>query len=61
MYKHKPIPVTNVKIGDKVYNCNAQGIVELPERYEQFNPIEEVKLRIVKTVKKTVERDDYKV
>ena len=36
MYKHKPIPMTNVKIGDKVYNCNAQGIVELPERYEQF-------------------------
>jgi len=61
MYKHKPIPVTNVKIGDKVYNCNAQGIVELPEIYKQFNPIEEVKLRIVKTVKKTVERDDSKV
>ena len=54
MYKHKPIPMTNVKIGDKVYNCNAQGIVELPERYEQFNPMEE--LTIVKK-KKVVKND----
>jgi hypothetical protein len=61
MYKHKPIPVTNVKIGEVVYNCNAQGIVELPERYEQFNPIEEVKIKTVKTVKKTVIKDDSKV
>ena len=43
MIKHKPIPKTDVKIGDKVYKCNAQGIVELPEVYEQFNPIEKPK------------------
>lgn len=47
MYKHKPKPRTNVTIGigkDKVtYRCNGQGIVELPEVYPQFNPIEEKK------------------
>ena len=43
MIKHRPIPKTNVKIGKTVYKCNAQGIVELPEIYKQFNPIEEVK------------------
>ena len=45
MYKHKPTPMTDVKIDDKVYNCNAQGIVELPEIYKQFNPIQEVKTK----------------
>ena len=45
LYAHKPIPKTDVKIGDKVYKCNAQGIVELPEIYKQFNPIEEVKIK----------------
>ena len=54
MYKHKPIPKTDVKIGDKVYKCNAQGIVELPERYEQFIPMGE--LSIVKK-KKVIKHD----
>jgi len=49
MIKHRPIPKTNVKIGKTVYKCNAQGIVELPEIYKQFNPIE-------KKEKKKVER-----
>lgn len=43
MIKHKPEPKTNVKIGDVTYKCNGQGIVELPEAYPQFNPIEEPK------------------
>lgn len=45
MIKHKPIPKCNVKIGDKVYKCNGLGIVELPQRIESFNPIEEPKKR----------------
>ncbi len=40
MIKHRPIPETDVKIGDVVYKCK-HGIVELPEVYKQFNPIEE--------------------
>ena len=55
MYKHKPIPRTNVTIGkgeDKVeYKCNAHGIVELPGIYKQFNPIEEVKTKKKKVLK----------
>jgi len=50
MYKHKPIPKTDVKIGDIVYKCK-HGIVELPEVYPQFNPIEEVKKKKKKVVK----------
>ena len=55
MYKHKPIPVTNVKIGKTTYNCNAQGIVELPEIYKQFNPIEEVKIKTKKVKKDAID------
>jgi hypothetical protein len=53
MYKHKPIPKTDVKIEEDKpsYKCNAQGIVMLPDIYPQFNPIEEVKKE-----KKKVER-----
>ena len=51
MIKHKPIPKTDVKIGKVVYKCNGLGIVELPDVYEQFNPIEKPK-------KKKVEKDE---
>ena len=57
MIKHKPRPKTNVKIGDTVYKCNAQGIVELPEIYKQFNPIEEVKTK-PKKVKEVKDEQD---
>ena len=50
MYKHKPIPKTHVKIGDKVYKYNHDGIVLLPDIYPQFNPIEKKKEK--KVVKK---------
>lgn len=48
MIKHKPIPKTDVTIGKGeekvVYKCNpVTGIVELPEAYPMFNPIEEKK------------------
>jgi hypothetical protein len=55
LYAHKPIPKTDVKIGQITYKCNAQGIVELPEVYKQFNPIEEVKTK--KKENKNVEQD----
>ena len=45
LYKHKPTPKTDVKIDNKVYKCNAQGIVMLPGIYKQFNPIEEIKIK----------------
>jgi hypothetical protein len=51
MIKHKPIPKCDVRIGNDVYKCNGQGIVELPEIYKQFNPIEEVKIKKKKVVK----------
>ena len=51
MIKHKPIPKTDVRIGKDLYECNAQGIVELPEIYKQFNPIEEVKTKKKSTKK----------
>jgi len=42
MIKHKPKNKTNVRIGDKIYLCNrSTGVVELPDYYIQFNPIEE--------------------
>jgi len=52
MLKHKPNPKTDVKIGDKVYRCNAHGIVELPRAYKQFNPIEEEEKKIDRKSKK---------
>lgn len=52
MIKHKPKPKCNVVIGNKTYKANGQGIVELPDRYEQFNPIEEPKKK-----KKVVKND----
>ena len=44
MIKHKPIPKADVDIDGTIYKCNAKGIVELPEAYPQFNPIEEDKI-----------------
>ena len=43
MIKHKPNPKTNVRIWKEVYECDARGIVELPDIYPQFNPIKEDK------------------
>ena len=61
IYAHKPIPKTDLSFGtgkDKiVYKCNAQGIIMIPEIIEKYNPIEEVKIKPVKTVKKTVAKD----
>ena len=52
MYKHKPNPKTDVKIGDKLYRCHRlTGVVELPEVYKQFNPIEEP-IKKIKKVKR---------
>lgn len=45
MIKHKPVPKTDVTIEGKRYKCNAQGIVELPTEYKQFNPIEKPKAK----------------
>ena len=45
MIKHRPTPATNVKIGDVIYKCGNDGIIELPEIYKQFNPIKEVKTK----------------
>jgi len=51
MIKHRPKPETNVKIGDVEYKCK-HGIVELPEAYPQFNPIEKEKKKVERKPKK---------
>lgn len=43
MIKHKPKDKSNVEIDGVLYKLNGLGIVELPDVYEQFNPIEEPK------------------
>ncbi len=57
LIEHRPNPKTNVTIGEgenKVeYKCNAQGRLWLPERFKQFNPVEEIK----KPKKKKVDKD----
>ncbi len=40
LIEHRPVPVTNVKIEGKEYECK-HGSVYLPERYPQFNPVDE--------------------
>ncbi len=51
MIEHKPNPVTNVKLEGKVYKHDTKGRVWLPERFQQFNPVEE-KPKIKKEKKK---------
>jgi len=50
MIKHKPNPITDVKIKGIIYKCK-NGILELPEAYPRFNPVE------VKKKQKEVEED----
>ena len=57
MIKHKPKPKTDVRIGKELYKCNrVSGIVELPVRLEQFNPIEEEEI-VIKEPKKKKKED----
>lgn len=49
MVKHKPKPKTDVKINGVVYKCNpVTGIVELPDFYPMFNPVDKPKKKKVK-------------
>lgn len=49
MYKHKPKNKTDVRINGVLYKCNSQGVIELPDVYPRFNPIEK------KRAKKAIE------
>ncbi|MCP4988488.1 MAG: hypothetical protein GY928_21290 [Colwellia sp.] len=52
LIEHRPIPKTNVKIEGKEYECK-HGSVYLPERYEQFNPVDEpIEEKPIKKTKK---------
>ncbi len=52
LIEHRPIPKTNVKIEGKEYECK-HGSVYLPERFEQFNPVDEpIEEKPIKKTKK---------